>query len=81
MTQFKSIDVFGKTEVLQQTLKKVTEKKTEKTFKRGDTLVWKNVTYSVVEVLESNRWHIKNVNAPFNSMIITDADLESEGEE
>ena len=62
-------------------VKQVAEKKVEKNFKRGDALVWDNVTYNVVEVLEPNRWHIKNVNAPFNSMIITEADLEVKGEE
>ena len=62
-------------------VKQVAEKKVEKNFKRGDALVWDNVTYNVVEVLEPNRWHIKNVNAPFNSMIITEADLEVKEEE
>lgn len=66
---------------LVEAVKQVAEKKVEKNFKRGDALVWNNVTYNVVEVLEPNRWHIKNVNAPFNSMIITEADLEVKGEE
>lgn len=62
-------------------VKQVAEKKVEKNFKRGDALVWDNVTYNVVEVLEPNRWHIKNVNAPFNSMVITEADLEVKKDE
>ena len=62
-------------------VKQVAEKKVEKNFKRGDALIWDNVTYNVVEVLASDRWHIKNVNAPFNSMIITESDLEIKGEE
>ena len=66
---------------LVEVINQVAEKKVEKNFKRGDALVWDNVTYNVVEVLEPNRWHIKNVNAPFNSMIITEADLEVKGEE
>ena len=66
---------------LVEVINQVAEKKVEKNFKRGDALVWDNVTYNVVEVLEPNRWHIKNVNAPFNSMIITEADLEIKGEE
>ena len=64
-----------------EAVKQVAEKKIEKNFKRGDALVWDNVTYNVVEVLAPDRWHIKNVNAPFNSMIITEADLEIKGEE
>lgn len=66
---------------LVEVVKQVAEKKVEKNFKRGDALVWDNVTYNVVEVLEPNRWHIKNVNAPFNSMVITEADLDVKGEE
>ena len=66
---------------LVEAVKQVAEKKVEKNFKRGDALVWDNVTYNVVEVLAPDRWHIKNVNAPFNSMIITEADLEVKGEE
>ena len=66
---------------LVEAVKQVAEKKIEKNFKRGDALVWDNVTYNVVEVLEPNRWHIKNVNAPFNSMIVTEADLGVKGEE
>lgn len=64
-----------------EAVKQVAEKKVKKNFKRGDALVWDNVTYNVVEVLAPDRWHIKNVNEPFNSMIITDVDLESEGAE
>ena len=66
---------------LVEAVKQVAEKKVEKNFKRGDALVWDNVTYNVVEVLASDRWHIKNVNAPFNSMIITEADLEVKKDE
>jgi hypothetical protein len=66
---------------LVEAVKQVAEKKIGKNFKRGDALVWDNVTYNVVEVLAPDRWHIKNVNAPFNSMIITEADLEIKGEE
>lgn len=71
----------NKIEDVKQVIKQVVEKKTEKNFKRGDALVWDNVTYNVVEVLTPDRWHIKNVNAPFNSMIITESDLEVKGEE
>ena len=62
-------------------VKQVAEKKVEKNFKRGDALIWDNVTYNVVEVLAPDRWHIKNVNAPLNSMIITEADLEVKKDE
>lgn len=61
---------------VKEAIKKVAEKKVEKNFQRGDALVWNNTTYMVVEVLEKDCWHIKNTEAPFNSMIITSNDLE-----
>lgn len=51
-------------------------KKVEYDFAVGDAIVLQNVTYKVVEVVENNKWHIKNVSAPFDSKIITDQDLE-----
>lgn len=43
---------------------------------RGDTVTIKGQVCKVVEILEPNRWHVKNTQEPFNSFIITDADLE-----
>lgn len=52
----------------------------ENNFKIGDIFVWKNTTYKVVEILELGPLHIKNVNEPFNSIIVTKDDLEDKGE-
>lgn len=59
---------------VKDTIKKVTEKKSNP-FQRGDAVVWNNTTYTVVEVIAEDRWHFKNVNAPFNSCIVTEEDL------
>lgn len=65
---------------VQEAIKKVAEKKTN-TFQRGDAVVWNNTTYTVVEVIAEDRWHFKNVNAPFNSCIVTAEDLVVEKKE
>lgn len=43
---------------------------------RGDSVTVKDQVCNVVEVIDTNRWHVKNTQEPFNSFIITDADLE-----
>ena len=43
---------------------------------RGDIVTVKDQVCKVVEVIDTNRWHVKNTQEPFNSFIITDADLE-----
>ena len=43
---------------------------------KGDSVTVKDQVCTVVEVIDTNRWHVKNTQEPFNSFIITDADLE-----
>jgi len=43
---------------------------------RGDIITVKDQICTVVEVIDTNRWHVKNTQEPFNSFIITEADLE-----
>lgn len=69
----------NKIEDVKQAIKKVVEKKTN-SFQRGDAVVWNNTTYTVVEVIAEDRWHFKNVNAPFNSCIVTAEDLAGSSE-
>lgn len=54
--------------------------KKQSKYQRGDTVVWEGSEHNVVEVIESNRWHIKNKESPFNSLIITASDLEESKE-
>lgn len=43
---------------------------------KGDIVTVKDQVCTIVEVIDTNRWHVKNTQEPFNSFIITDADLE-----
>lgn len=61
------------TEVI-ETIKKVTETKESK-YKRGDTVTVNGKNCKVVEVIAIDRWHVKNLESPFDSFIVTEDDL------
>ena len=46
----------------------------------GDEVQFGKGTYRIVEIKEGTRMHIKNVNEPFNSVIIDEVDLVVEDE-
>ena len=57
-----------------ETIKKVAEKKESK-YKRGDTVTVNGKNCKVVEVIAIDRWHLKNLESPFDSFIVTEDDL------
>ena len=57
-----------------ETIKKVAENKESK-YKRGDTVTANGKNCKVVEVIAIDRWHLKNLDTPFDSFIITEDDL------
>lgn len=59
---------------VKQVIKKVAETKESK-YKRGDTVTVNGKNCKVVEVLAVDRWHLKNLEIPFDSFIITEDDL------
>lgn len=50
-----------------------------RSFNRGDTLEVQGKRCIVVEILEASRWHVKNLEIPFDSFIVTDEDFNKEG--
>jgi len=63
-------------QVVEQVTVQVSETPKEINLSRGDVITVKDQVCKVVEVVDTNRWHVKNTQEPFNSFIITDADLE-----
>ncbi len=57
-----------------EAIKKVAEMKESK-YKRGDTVTANGKNCKVVEVLAIDRWHLKNLESPFDSFIVTEDDL------
>ncbi len=57
-----------------EAIKKVTETKESK-YKRGDTVITNGKNCKVVEVIAIDRWHLKNLESPFDSFIVTEDDL------
>lgn len=57
-----------------EAIKKVAEKKESK-YKRGDTVTVNGKNCKVVEVIATDRWHLKNLESPFDSFIVTEDDL------
>lgn len=58
-----------------ETIKKVAEKKKESKYKRDDTVTVNGKNCKVVEVIAIDRWHVKNLESPFDSFIVTEDDL------
>ena len=57
-----------------EAIKKVAETKESK-YNRGDTVTVNGKNCKVVEVLAIDRWHVKNLESPFDSFIVTEDDL------
>ena len=61
-----------------EAIKQFAEMKESK-YKRGDTVTVNGKNCKVVEVIAIDRWHVKNLESPFDSFIVTEDDLK-EGE-
>lgn len=64
----------NKIQEVKQAIEKVAEKKESK-YKRGDTVTVNGKNCKVVEVIAIDRWHVKNLESPFDSFIVTEDDL------
>lgn len=57
----------NKIEDVKQAIKKVAEKKS---YKVGDEVKAYGKNCKIVEVLEPNRFHVKNLDSPFDSFVV-----------
>jgi hypothetical protein len=69
----------NKIQEVKQVIEKVVEKKESK-YKRGDTVTANGKNCKVVEVIAIDRWHLKNLESPFDSFIVTEDDLAGSSE-
>ena len=53
----------------------------QKVYQRGDEFEFKGQQVRVVELVESNRLHVKNKNEPFNSFIVLTSEIEEDVKE
>lgn len=53
----------------------------QKVYQRGDEFEFKGQQVRVVELVESNRLHVKNKNEPFNSFIVLTSEIEQDAKE
>ena len=65
----------NKIQEVKQAIAKVAE---NRTYKLGDEVKAYGKNCKIVEVLEPNRFHVKNLQAPFDSFIVLENELETE---
>ena len=62
----------NKIQEVKQAIAKVAEKKS---YKLGDEVKAYGKNCKIVEVLESNRFHVKNLDSPFDSFIVLENEI------
>lgn len=63
---------------VQEAIKKVAEKKS---YKVGDQVKAYGKDCKIVEVLEPNRFHVKNLQEPYDSFVILENEINTDGKE
>lgn len=70
------------TQVLQESVKDSAEVVDQGKFvllrERGDLVKYQGQNYRIVEVIEPDRFHVKNPVEPFNSFIVLESELDKE---
>ena len=67
----------NKIQEVKQAIEKVAEKKS---YKLGDEVKAYGKNCKIVEILETNRFHVKNLNSPFDSFVILESEINTDCE-